>query len=156
VSTLPTKHSLGYLQWTMDKQRVAEFFWMLGLGFLCAIASFSFRLLADTAQSLLLRFDLPATCRGHSEACLISGRCTGPGSNHPRRTARMSWGSPAAFPSPQSSTPSERNILVRSSGVNMKTEHSPFASRPLKFSSSVGKITLPLSPGCQPMFPQLD
>ncbi|KAK4827904.1 hypothetical protein QYF61_022327 [Mycteria americana] len=26
----------------------------------------------DTEQSLLLWFDLPATCRGHSEACLIS------------------------------------------------------------------------------------
>lgn len=51
---LPTKHSLGYLQWTTDEQRECEFFWMLGLGFLHVIASFSFKLPAGTAQAFLL------------------------------------------------------------------------------------------------------
>lgn len=83
----------------------------------------------DWEQPLLLWLDLPATCRGHSEACLISGRCTGPGSNRPRRTAHMSWDSLAAFASPQSSTPSERNISVSSSGVNVKTERSPLCQQ---------------------------
>lgn len=119
---LPTKHGLGYCDGQLMSKEY-QLFWMLWLGFLCATASFSFRLLEDTAESLLLRFDLPATCRGHSEACLISGRCTGPGSNHLHRTARMSWDSLAAFSGPQSSTPCERNILVSSSGVNMKTDH---------------------------------
>lgn len=142
----PAKHSLGYSQWTADEQRVSQFFWTLEMAF---FASFSFRLLADTSQSLLLRFHLPATCRGHSAACLISGRCRGLGSSHPHRTARKSWDSLAAFASPQFSTPSERNTLVSSSGVNMKTEHSPFASRTLKFRSSIGKV-IPLSRSWMP------
>lgn len=129
---------------------MSQLFCNLGLGF---FASFSFRLLADTAQSLLLQFDLPATCRGHSAACLISGRCRGPGSSHPRRTARKSWDSLAAFASPQFSTPRERTILVSSSGVSMKTEHSPFASRPLKLRSSTGKV-VPLSRSWMPAQPK--
>lgn len=107
---------------TIDEQRTREFFWMFYWGFSCATLSLSFRLLADTAQSLLFQFDLPATCRGHSEAGLIWGRCTGPGSNHLRRTARMSWDSLAASAGPQFSTPSVRNMLVSSSVVNVKTE----------------------------------
>lgn len=51
--------------WAISKW-TREFFQMTDLGFLCV--SFCFRLLADTTQSLLLQSDLPATCRGHSEA----------------------------------------------------------------------------------------